>query len=231
MTAPQKPRLSDLMPPELARTFGVERGEAATRPLGIAALDEQLGGGIPPAALIEIAGTDAADWLAMRMLAAHAGPYAVVDSDNSFFPPGAAAQGVNLAKLLVVRETRRRQALWALERLSRDKNLQATVAWLPALTDTYVRRLQLAAEGSGQALVLLTEEPAKSSRWCALRLKVTPRPTTGAARQVVVEVLKMRGGATPRPVLIEVDDETGSVSGASVLPHGAADKALAAGPA
>jgi len=226
-----KPRLQDFMPPELARTFGVVHGEAAVRPIGIAAIDTQLGGGLPHAAMIEIAGTDAAWWLGMKVLAAHAGVCAVVDHDASFFPPGAAALGVDLSRLLIVRESRVREARWALERLARDKNIAATVAWMEGLSDTFMRRLQLAAESSGQTLLLLSEKPQKAGHWCALRLHVQAQPTTGAARRITVEVTKARGGAMPAPVHIEIDDETGTVSASAVSANGTADPHVGTGKA
>lgn len=130
--------------------------------------------------------------------------------------------GVDLSRLLVVRETRKRQAHWALERLARDKNIVVTVGWLEGLSDTLMRRLQLATEGSGQTLLLLAEKPQKAGHWCALRLKVQAQATTGAARRIVVEVMKARGGAMPAPVRVEIDDETGTVSPSAVSADGTA---------
>lgn len=226
-----KPRIKDLLPPELARTFGVERGEAATLPLGIDALDAQLGGGVPRGAVVEISGTDAAWWLGMRVLAAGKGIGAVLDHDQSFFPPGAAAAGVDLSRLMIVRESRAKEARWALERLAHDKNIAVTAAWLARLSDTTMRRLQLATEGSGQTLVLLPGKPQKAGHWCALRLNVQPLPTQGTARRMHVEVIKARGGVMPAPVRIEIDDETGAVSSFTVSANGTADPNVGTGAA
>lgn len=230
MATPKKPRLSDLMPPELARTFGVEHAQGPVLPLGIAALDSQMGGGLPRGALTEITGADPAWWIAIRAAAAADRICALLDHDQSFFPPAAVAQGVNLDRLLVVRESNPRLARWALERLVQDRNIALTMTWLPGLSDTFVRRLQLAAESSGQAVLLLSEKPMQASRWCSLRLAASAEPTTGCTRRIVVSVSKMRGAATPRPVRIEIDDETGAVSLSAVSADGAVDPRMGAGP-
>jgi hypothetical protein len=167
----------------------------------------------------------------MKAMAAAGRVCALVDHDHSFFPPGAAALGVDLSRLLVVRESRPRQARWALERLAHDKNMAVTLSWMNGLSETFVRRLQLAAEGSGQAVLVLAEKPEAASRWCSLRLVTRPEPTIGGARRVTVEVAKTRGAAMPRPVRIEVDDQTHAVSSSAVSANGTADALVGTGTA
>jgi hypothetical protein len=222
MTSPlRRLELAEMMPPALARTFGVARdgGYLAT---GLSALDAALGGGFPLAAVSEIISEPGhgGDWLALRAMLAADGVCAVLDHDGSFHPPGAAALGMELSRLLVVREGRRKEALWALERLAREPGLRVVLAMLPGLTDTMLRRLQLAAEGSGQALLLLHgAEDASRASWGALRLRVRGE---GGPR-MLVEVLRARHGRMPRPVRIEVDHETGAVRASAVLPQRAPD--------
>ncbi|MBX3472787.1 MAG: hypothetical protein KF754_00180 [Planctomycetes bacterium] len=227
----KQPQIKELLPPELARTFGGVHASQPVMPLGIGRIDALLGGGIPRASVIEIAGTDAAWWLGMKVLAAADGLCAMIDHDDSFFPPGAAALGVDLARLVVVRESRTRQAQWALGRLAREKGIAVTIAWMKGLSDTLMRRLQLAAEESGQAIILLAESSSKSAHWCSLRLAVRPEPTTGHARRLCIEVVKARGAAMPRPVHIEVCDETGAVSLPSVAAGPEAGAGVVASPA
>lgn len=212
-----------MLPPELVRTFGADKGGAGALATGIDALDAELRGGFPRAAVTEIVSDygHGGDWLALRALAHCGGDCAVLDSDESFFPPGAAAAGVDLSRLLIVREKNVAQARWALERLVREPKLRATFAWLEGLSDTLLRRLQLAAERSGNSLILLRRE-ARGATWGALRLRVRGLPVD-EGRTLMVETLRARGGLMPRPVKIEVDDGALSVRMAAVLPHGAGD--------
>lgn len=196
---------------------------------GTPALDEHLAGGLPLGAVSEIFGEagQGAWWLALRALAQIKGKVcALVEPAGTFFPPGAASLGVDLGRLLIVREPNRKLALWALERIAREKTVGAVLAAIHKLTDTELRRLQLAAESSGQALLLL-RPPAELSRasWGALRLLVRGEP--GPARRVVVEVLRVRGAAMLRPILLELDDDSMAVRTSALLPHRADQPRLA----
>ncbi|KAA0214598.1 hypothetical protein EDM80_06420 [bacterium] len=188
---------------------------------GVAALDEHLGGGLPCGAVTEIFGETGggAWWLGLCVLAQVQGKInAVIEPAGSFFPPGAASLGVDLSRLLVVRESNRRKALWALERVAREKQVGATLAAMGNLTDTEARRLQLAAESSGQALILLRSPPELSrASWGALRLRVRSEP--GPGRCIVVEVLRVRGARILRPMLLELDHDTMAVRTSALLPH------------
>jgi hypothetical protein len=226
--------------PELVSKLELMRGASlpgvarrACLATGIEALDSPLAGGIPCGAMTEIFGEtgEGCWWLGLRMLArAGEKTCAMVEPAGTFFPPGAAFLGVDLGRLLVVREPNRKNALWALGRIAANRGVAATLAVIPRLTDTELRRLQLAAEDSGQALLLLrpTSELSRAS-WGALRLMVRAEP--GPGRRLVVEVLRMRGGATPRPVLVELDHDTMAVRTSAVLPHRAvhAGRAASAG--
>lgn len=67
-----KPRIADLLPPDLARTLGAVKSASPALALGIAAFDEEMKGGIPTSALTEIFGEtgQGAWWLGLRALAA-----------------------------------------------------------------------------------------------------------------------------------------------------------------
>ncbi|MCA8913195.1 MAG: hypothetical protein KDB82_15960 [Planctomycetes bacterium] len=189
--------------------------------LGVDALDEQLGGGLPLGAVSEIVSEPGHGgwWLAMRALAQTTGRVGLLNHDDSFHPPGAALLGVDLSRLLVVRVNNHKDALWALERMAKNASLSATLSWLPDLRDVEIRRLQLAAERSRQTVLLLrNSEEAGRSSWGALRLKVQSLP----GGQLEVTTLRARGGM-PRPVRIEVEHGTGAVRGAAVVPHRALD--------
>jgi hypothetical protein len=194
-------------------------------PLGIDQLDQQLGGGLPQGAVTEIVSEPGHGgwWLAMRALAQVKGRIGLLNHDDSFHPPGAALHGVDLSRLLIVRTSERKDSLWALERLAKNASLAATFSWLPGLRDVELRRLQLASERSGQCLLLMRDpDEAGRSSWGALRLRVQAVP----GGMIEVTTLRARGGTMPRPVRIEVEDGTGAVRGASVVPHRALDAEL-----
>jgi hypothetical protein len=190
--------------------------------LGVGPLDDQLGGGLPLGSVTEIVSEAGHGgwWLAMRALAQVEGRIGLLNHDDSFHPPGAALYGVDLSKLLVVRTSERKDSLWALERLAKNASLAATFSWLGGLRDVELRRLQLAAERSGQCMLLLRDgQEAGRSSWGALRLKVQAVP----GGMIEVTTLRARGANMPRPVRIEVEDGTGAVRGATVVPHRALD--------
>jgi protein ImuA len=190
--------------------------------LGIGELDGQLGGGLPLGSVTEIVSEPdhGGFWLAMRALARIKGRVGLLNHDDSFHPPGAALLGVDLSRLLVVRANERKDSLWALERLAKNTALEATFSWLEGLRDVELRRLQLAAERSNQCMLLLRNpDEAGRSSWGALRLRVQAVP----GGMIEVTTLRARGGTMPRPVRIEVEDGTGAVRGATVVPHRALD--------
>lgn len=215
-------RIADILPPELARTLGAIKGASPALALGIAAFDEEMKGGMPTSALTEVFGEsgEGAWWLGLKTLAAVRGKaVAVIEPAGAFHPPGAAAVGVDMSRLLVLREPNRKKALWALERIAKAESVGATLACIEGLGETEMRRLQLAAEASGQVLVLLREEQRNTrASWGALRLRVRGEPS-GGHRRIVVETLRARGGFAPRPILIEIEHGTLAVRASSVLPH------------
>jgi hypothetical protein len=156
----------------------------------------------------------------MRALAQVKGRIGLLNHDDSFHPPGAALLGVDLSRLLIVRTKERKDCLWALERMGKNSALAATFSWLPGLKDVELRRLQLASERSRQTILLLRDpDEAGRSSWGALRLQVRAVP----GGEIEVTTLRARGGTMPRPVRIEVEDGTGAVRGATVVPHRALD--------
>lgn len=199
--------------------------KSALAPLksGMEALDANLNGGLPRGAITEIFGEAAEGgwWLGLTALAQVRDKMcALVEPAGTFFPPGAASLGVDLRRLVVIREPNRKRALWALERIAREKNIGVTIAAIPGLTDTELRRLQLAAEHSGQACILMRAAGELSrASWGALRLAVRAETTGGRARTIVIETLRARGGGMPRPIRLELENDTLAVRTSALLPH------------
>jgi protein ImuA len=136
---------------------------------GLPGVDAALpGGGFPRGALSELGGGPASGKTAVALaLVAALGPEALaawIDGRGELYPPAAAARGVDLARLLVVRPPARdagagtapgaRAGLWAAEALLASGAFSAVIVDLPVVArlpgaDAIARRLQAAAERGG----------------------------------------------------------------------------------
>jgi len=218
---------------------------------GCAGLDRLfLAGGMQRGTLVECFLADGvqqgggAGTLAMLLaqrLAADGGALVVMDSGRVFYPPAAAALGVDWGRLIVVRAKSAQDELWALDQALRSPGVAAVWAPLKRLGARDFRRLQLAAESSGAVGLLL--RPAHSHKqpsWAHVQLAVSPlreadlpscsSPTVSfKGRQVgrsaplrgwhlQVKALRARGArlnAAVKSVVVEIDETTGQLSQAS----------------
>lgn len=184
-------------------------------PCGLAEVDAALpGGGFPRGALAELSGGPASGKTAVALsLFAALDPGALVayvDGRAELYPPAAAARGVDLGRLLVVRpqqdggdgaagactgrsaSPRARAGLWAAEALLASGAFAAVAMDLPVArgvegADAVARRLQAAAERGGAVGLWLAEERGLRVP-AAVRLelevrgeRIVARPSRGAA--------------------------------------------------
>lgn len=220
-------------------------------PTGLSALDEALpDGGLPTAALIEIltAGSGiGARTLALRAaVAAAAGGLdgdvpssasqsanlvtlskciVVVDCDGDFYPPAAAAMGIPMDSLLIIRPKRAADAFWAAEQALRCKAVGAVVATRLPLDGLRSRRLQLIAEDSGGMILTLASAKTKtitktrSHSFAAVQLLIEPLPRAPATvasplmggvpdRCCRITVLKSRERIPVETLIVGPSDET-----------------------
>ncbi len=177
-------------------------------PCGLPEVDAVLpGGGFPCGGLAELAGGPASGKTAVALaLFASLGPEALaayVDGRGELYPPAAAARGVDLARLLVVRPaapppgrtpgTRGartppevRASLWAAEALLASGAFGAVALDVPIPkslegADAVARRLQAAAERGGAVGLWLA--PGKGPRVAALRIELASVGGRIAARR------------------------------------------------
>jgi protein ImuA len=157
------------------------------------------------------------------------------------YGPGLAAQGLDPARIVLVRASRDDEILWAMEEGLRAPGIAAVVGEVGSLPAVASRRLQLAAERSGITAFLLRRwrdggqaarernlPNAAVTRWCIAALPSQPlsgEPGVGRLRWRV-ELLRCRGGE-PASWEVEEADATGHVSLASAL----ADRPAATVPA
>ncbi len=161
-----------------------------------------LGAFLQPGQLVEITGAPGSgkSGLALMLLAAlmqrtaptlHASPVdvrrglaAYVDTPRTFYPPSAAAMGIDLSHLWIVRLAAWRDTLVATEALL-GSGLLDVVLWdlvgcRATPTSAQLQRLRKAAAHQGTTLLLLTSEPARPSEraldyWAHVRLVVRRR--------------------------------------------------------
>ncbi len=176
------------------------RGRGATQqarrvePSGWRVLDECMGGGWPRAALVEVLSSDHQGVSLLLPLLARLSELsrwlAWVAPPHLPFAPGLSASGIDLQKVLLIREVSGEQRLWAAEQALRSGSCSVVLLWPQALQTVQVRRLQLAAE-QGDCLGILFRplRDAAVSSPAALRMKVAPSPLG-----LDVEVLKRRAG-------------------------------------
>ncbi|MDF1663439.1 MAG: hypothetical protein P1V97_16835 [Planctomycetota bacterium] len=211
------------------------RPKTFTGPLyktGISALDQQLpGGALKPGTLIEIFSRQslgAGAWRLAFLILTHIakeGPSAYLDRHPKIYPPALAAMGVDLERLLIVKPPSHRLALWSLEQLSLSSSFHLSIASVPRLKAPDLRRFQLGLEQSERFLILLRpwEEQAWKGTGASLRLAVesaqgsVPKATVSeCTRSLTLNIL--RGpGRRARPVLMELNGVTGTLSSSAVL--------------
>ncbi len=219
---------------------------------GCAALDGLLpGGGLAPGSVVEwltagvgsgaglFAVVAAREALRSRQAEGRGGAVVVVDRrsradrsgadrNHGFYPPAAAAWGLDLASLIVVHPASEADERWAVDQALRCEHVAAVVAWPGRLDGRTFRRLQLAAEASGaMGLLVRAAEARREPSWAHVRWAVTPRPASADAGsggwRLGVRLLRVRGGAAPRDlagdgveIVVEIDPVSGAIHEARV---------------
>ncbi len=109
------------------------------------------------------------------------GAFVVIDRDQQFYPPAAAAWGIPLARTILLRPTNSRDADWALDQTLRTPGVAAVLDWPRKLDPRAQRRLQLAAETCGVVgLLVRNAAAAKKPSWAKVRLAAS-RPAAESA--------------------------------------------------
>ncbi len=191
---------------------------------GYAVLDRFLPqGGLHGGTLVEWLGREGCSGATTLALAAarqacgETGTLVVVDRRRTFYPLAAAACGIDLARLLVVRPQHDRDESWTIDQALRSGGASAVLAWPEKLDDHLFRRLQLAAE-AGETLGLLLRpvralaEPSWSEvRWLLEPLPSLPSRDGSASRRVKLSLLRSAGGVAIRcpQFVLSLDDRSG----------------------
>jgi protein ImuA len=171
-------------------------------------------GGLPVPGLIELLAPAAAGAFTLALNLARGAldiqtAWAVVDPDANFYPPAAAACGMDPARLVVVRPPTR-HAAWAFAHLLRCSQVGASFMASQTLDNMTQRRFQLAVErGGGLGFLLRPPSVARRACWGDLRLAVEGTRGRGDAetrgwdqRSVAVKILHLRGCNAPEEPIV-----------------------------
>lgn len=184
------------------RGAGTQAGRRATS-TGFTALDERLpGGGWPQGALTEIlVGRYGIGELSLLIPALATLTRSVPGEAKKWiawvappfipYAPALEQRGVDVERLLMIHPSKSgKSRLWAVEQIVRSGSSSGVLAWVPAVDDVELRRLQLAAEGQDCWTVLFRPVDALRNRSpAALRIRLARH-----AEVVRVEIIKCRGG-------------------------------------
>ena len=217
---------------------------AAVFSSGAAAIDRLLpGGGLRHGMLVEWLSAPDGSAATLSLLGAReacreGGELVVIDRRQTFYPPAAAAWGIDLDRLIVVHPRTARDELWAAVESLRSPAVAAVWAAIDRLDRRAFRRLQLAAQAGRTLGLLLRPDRARGQpSWADVRLVVEKSRVEGQEsraripaldsrlltldflRRIQVRVLRTRGGRSGRSVMLEIDDATYTVREVS-LSHG-----------
>ena len=202
---------------ETARRGGQGGAVAAA---GIPALDGLLPeGGFRRGTLVEwlagsaASGVDGLALLSARGLLRRGTVLVVLDREQTFYPPAAAAWGVPLPQMIVVRPGNLAEEWWAREQCLQSAGVAVSLCRLKRATNRALRRLQLAAErGNGLGFLLRSLSARGQPAWSDVRLAVSSLASFSPGRRWRVELVHSRRGAGGKSVILELDDATGALS-------------------
>jgi protein ImuA len=206
-------------------------GEEPLVSTGSPALDQLLpGGGLKRGSLVEYLSPAAGSGAGTLALAAareacrhEEGQRAlvVVDQSRTFYPPAAAAWGLDLSQTILLHPADSAAELWALDQALRCPGVGAVYATCGRLDVRDFRRLQLAAESGGTLGVLV--RPARfrgQPTWADVRWEIRTkdegrRSALGHWSLVIrhswrlsVQLLRCRGGPAEQIVELELGEAT-----------------------
>ena len=184
----------------------------ASLPLGLAAIDAYLGGGLMQGALHEIAGAGSdmelatlPAFFACQMLLQHPTLRVIwIAPQADLYGPGLLAQGLAPTRLLMAETHQDAESLWAVEEAARSGAVSLVIGEIDLLDLTASRRLQLAAEETGCTILALRrsrlagkgdkhrQPSAALTRWL-----ITPCTSDSIADQQSIEARRRPGLGLP----------------------------------
>jgi hypothetical protein len=164
--------------------------------------------------------------LSAREACREGGELVVIDRRQTFYPPAAAAWGIDLKRLLVIHPRTARDELWAAVESLRSPAVAAVWADIEQLDHRAFRRLQLAAQAGRTLGLLLRPDRARGQpSWADVRLAAGSKEQGAGrkkllalcsllpalSRRIQIHVLRLRGGRAGGWAALEIDDATYTV--------------------
>lgn len=141
----------------------------------------------------------------------------LVDWRQQFYPPAAAALGIDLKRLVIVRPGSLAERLWAIDQALRSPAIVAVIAEVEHMDDRSARRLQLAAErGGGLGLLVRGVSSQQHPSWAEVQWRVRPLTANRSAhRQLELELVRARGGRPGARVRVQINASHGHLEPAT----------------
>ena len=214
---------------------------------GCAAIDRLLpGSGYQRGTLVQwlTGGGQSADYLSLltaKQAAADGGAIVVLDPQHQFYPPAAAAIGINLDNMIVLKGAS--SATSSSNRFSENKELDSDLLWsidqalrcpavaavwgsLGRIGERWFRRFQLSAESSGclglfvQPIAQARQPSWADVQWCVSNSEVGGRNSEGfhsdlrpptSDFQTQLQLTRCRGTQTGKRINLKINTITGNV--------------------
>lgn len=139
----------------------------------------------------------------------------LVDWSQQFYPPAAAAMGIDLKRLVIVRPRTLAERLWAIDQALRSPAIVAVIAEIEQMDDRAARRLQLAAErGGGLGLLVRRAAARQHPSWAEVQWLVRPLAQASAHRQLNLELVRARGGRSGASLRVQIHAQHGRIEAA-----------------
>jgi protein ImuA len=140
------------------------------------------------------------------------------DTFGLFYPPVAAAVGIDPRRIVLIRPTTEADGLWAIDQSLRSPAVAAVWSELPHIEGAAARRLQLAAEeGSGLGLLVRPPSALSEPSWADVRWEVRgmaiqssrtggTRKDQATVRRIQVKLLRCRGARSGATCVLEIEE-------------------------
>lgn len=217
---------------------------------GCAAIDRLLtSGGYQRGTLVQwlTRGGQAADYLSLlaaKQAAADGGAIVVFDPQHQFYPPAAAAIGINLDNLIMLKgaspnasfsnrfsenEELNTDLLWSIDQALRCPAVAAVWGWLGRIGERWFRRFQLSAESSGclglfvQPIAQIRQPSWADVQWYVSNSKAGSRKSEGSCSDLRIptsefetqlQLTRCRGTQTGKRINLRINTITGNVQNA-----------------
>jgi hypothetical protein len=169
-----------------------------------------------------------ADFLSLVTAAnacADGGALVIADRNRQFYPPAAAAMGVDLGNVVVIRPPEEKsphdrrydnEFFWAIDQALGCSAVAAVWGAVDQVGERWFRRFQLSAEASGtMGLFVRPASAIGQPGWSEVQWHVAAKRShvTAAATQCVdLKLARCRGGQSGKRIGLKIDTVTGSVS-------------------